>query len=251
MKEALSKSVNTIAVKALEKTGVEQVVRQAKKMGISEKLPELPSIALGTAEIKMTELAKAYTSYLNQGKPVAPMLIRNITDAKDSTLVTFKSKKENTAAFSIANGQYMLEMLKATVNSGTASRIRSSYGLTNDIAGKTGTTQNNKDAWFVALTPKMLHISWVGLDNHEIGFKSSQLGQGANAALPLFAGLYQKMNKNPKFNRLTNARFPVPSAEVLQSLDCEPVKRDGFLKRLFKNPNKKKIKKFKNSGIPK
>jgi len=88
----------------------------------------------------------------------------------------------------------MLEMMKSTINTGTAKRIRSTYKLTNAIAGKTGTTQNNKDAWFVALTPKLVHITWVGLDNHEIGFKSTSVGQGANAALPIFASWYAALN---------------------------------------------------------
>lgn len=86
----------------------------------------------------------------------------------------------------------------------------------------------------------------MGTDNHEIGFNSTRLGQGANAALPLFASLYKEMTKTKDFLHITTAQFPTPSAQVLKALDCEPVKRDGFLKRLFKNPNKKKTKRFKN-----
>ncbi len=138
----------------------------------------------------------------------------------------------------------MIEMMKSTVNTGTASRLRNTYGLNNDIAGKTGTTQNNKDAWFVALMPNLVHISWVGMDQHEIGFSSTNLGQGANAALPLFARWMQELNKNEEFNPLTKTSFPKPNGAVIESLDCEPVKRDGFFKRLFKNPNKKKTKKI-------
>lgn len=246
MEQGLSNSVNTIAVKVMEKTGIANVLDQAKKMGITEKLPNLPSLALGTGEIKMTEMAMAYTSYLNEGKTAKPFLIKTITDQNGTTLSEFKSTMSDKAAFSKENGQIMIEMMKATINSGTASRIRSTYGLKNDIAGKTGTTQNNKDAWFVALTPKMVHISWVGLDNHEIGFKNTSLGQGASAALPLFASFYQKLNAEAKFNKITKAKFPKPAASVLAALDCDPVKRDGFLKRLFKNPNKTKSKKFKN-----
>jgi len=246
MEQGLSNSVNTIAVKVLEKTGIENVLEQAKKMGIEEKLPKLPSIALGAGEIKMTEMAKAYTSYLNEGKTTTPFLIKTITNQKDSILAQFKSELNEKQAFSKENSQIMIEMMKATINSGTASRIRTTYNLKNDIAGKTGTTQNNKDAWFVALTPKLLHLTWVGLDNHEIGFKNTSLGQGASAALPLFALWYQKLNQDRKFNTIIKAKFPKPDVTVLDALDCEPIKRDGFFKRLFKNPNKKKEKKFKN-----
>lgn len=246
MEQGLSNSVNTIAVKVLEKTGIGHVLEQAKKMGIKEKLPKLPSLALGTGEIRMTEMAKAYTSYLNEGKTIEPFIIKRITNQNDSILASFESKMNEKSAFSKENGAIMIEMMKATIDSGTASRIRDTYNLKNDIAGKTGTTQNNKDAWFVALTPKLIHLTWVGLDNHEIGFKNTSLGQGANAALPLFALWYQELNKDKAFTEITQAKFPQPSASVLTALDCEPIKRDGFFKRLFKNPNKKKEKKFKN-----
>ncbi|GGW45051.1 penicillin-binding protein 1A [Arenibacter certesii] len=245
MEEALSNSVNTVAVKVLEQTGIPNVLSQAKKMGITSNLPQTPSLALGTAEIKINELAGAFSSYLNNGKPVTPFLIQHINNERDSTLITFKPEISEEPAFSDENSQIMIQMMKATVNSGTAARLRSTYGLKNEIAGKTGTTQNNKDAWFVALTPKLLNITWVGLDNHEIGFKSTSLGQGANAALPIFALWTQKLNADKSFDYITKARFKAPSSSVLAKLDCDPVKRDGFFKRLFKNPNKKKTKDFK------
>ncbi|TLP73997.1 transglycosylase domain-containing protein [Maribacter sp. ACAM166] len=244
MEEGLSNSVNTIAVKVLEKAGIGNVTTMAKSMGITEKLPHEPSIALGTGEIKILELAQAYTSFVNNGKHHKPILIKRITNQKDSVLAEFKSELSKQSAFSKETGQIMIEMLKSTVNSGTASRLRSTYGLKNDIAGKTGTTQNNKDAWFVALMPKFVHITWVGLDQHEIGFSNTSIGQGANAALPLFGLWMQQLNKNTHFDPYTKTTFPKPSSSVIEALNCDPVKRDGFFKRLFKNPNKKKTKKF-------
>ncbi|UJH68029.1 transglycosylase domain-containing protein [Allomuricauda sp. SCSIO 65647] len=246
MEEALSKSVNTIAVKVLEKTGIETVIEQAQKMGIEEELPKKPSLALGTGEIKIIELAGAYASYVNASRPVTPMLITSITTANDSILRSFSPRVQHERAFSEETREVMLEMMKATVNKGTASRIRNVYALKNDVAGKTGTTQYNKDAWFVAVMPKMVHVSWVGLDNHEIGFKNTRLGQGASAALPLFALLLREMNKNDHFDTITKVRFTPPKETALARLDCEPIKRDGFLKRLFTNPNKKKKRRFKN-----
>lgn len=246
MEKALSNSVNTVAVKVLEQTGIDNVLVQAKNMGIFSELPRQPSLALGTGEIYVNELAGTYASFVNDGKAVYPYLIKNIADQKDSILTHFEPKRARKSAFSHENGQIMLEMMKSTINTGTASRIRSTYKLRNDIAGKTGTTQNNKDAWFVALTPKLVHVSWVGLDNHEIGFRSTALGQGANAALPLFALFIQDLNRDPNFNHLTRATFERPDEITLRALDCEPVKRDGFFKRLFGNPKKKKTKKFRN-----
>ncbi|AIY13405.1 transglycosylase domain-containing protein [Cellulophaga baltica] len=247
MEQALSNSVNTVAVKVLEEVGVLKVIRQANKMGILEKLPSEPSLALGTGEIKITELAGAYASFVNNSKPVTPFLIQTICNSKDSILETFKPKIADTEAFSSETRQTMIEMMKETINSGTASRLRDAYNLPNAIAGKTGTTQNNKDAWFVGITPKLVHITWVGLDNHELGFKSTSLGQGANAALPMFALLLQKLNKDKEFDAITKAPFETTSDEVLQNLNCDPIKKDGFLKRLFKNPDKKKTKKFKSN----
>ncbi len=250
MEEALSHSVNTVAVKVLEKAGIQNVITMAKNMGIFSKLPEQPSLALGTGEIYLNELAGAYASYVNNGKAVLPYLIEKITDRKDSVLTKFEPKRAKTTAFSEETRQIMVEMMKGTIDKGTASRIRTTYKLNNAIAGKTGTTQNNKDAWFVAIMPKLIHVTWVGLDNHEIGFRSTSLGQGANAALPIFAKWMQEMNKHSYYNEITQAQFKRPNPATLEMLDCEPVKRDGFFKRLFKNPDKKKTKAFRkrNSG---
>jgi penicillin-binding protein 1A len=91
----------------------------------------------------------------------------------------------------------------------------------------------------------MLHITWVGLDHHEIGFKSTALGQGANAALPIFAKFMQELNRHPSYNDITKAKFEEPDERVVRWLDCDPIKRDGFFKRLFKNPDKKKKREFR------
>jgi len=247
MEESLSKSVNTVAVKVMEATGIENVITQAKKMGVFSKLPEQPSLALGTGEIYANELAGVYASYVNEGMAVLPYLIETITDQKDSVLVNFEPKRAKNSAFSSQTRQIMLEMMKSTINTGTAKRIRTTYKMNNDIAGKTGTTQNNKDAWFVAITPKLVSVTWVGLDNHEIGFRSTSLGQGANAALPLFALWYKELGKDKTFDAITKAKFESPSEYVLDQMNCEPVKRDGFFKRLFTDPNKRKTKKFKSN----
>lgn len=245
MEQALSKSVNTVSVKILEKTGIPATIEMARKMGIQSPLPELPSLALGTGEIKLTELAGAYASYINHGQPVVPNLIQTVLDNRGSVIAEFQKQASLPVAFSEENRLIMLELMKSVVNKGTASRIRNRYALKNDIAGKTGTTQNNKDAWFVALTPRLVHVSWVGLDHHEIGFKDTSLGQGANAALPLFALWMQRMNSKPEYSAFTRAKFEQADDSILEELDCKPVVKDNFFKRLFKNPKKKKSKKFK------
>ena len=240
---ALSNSVNTIAVKVIGEVGVTKVLDQIQKMGITEELSEQPSIALGTAGIKIKELAGAYASYVNNSKGVQPFYITKIEDKNGNLIASFEPEISEEAAFSNYTRQVMLEMMKSTINKGTATRLRTAYGLKNEIAGKTGTTQDNKDGWFVGITPKLVTVTWVGNDNYAIGFKTTALGQGANSALPIFGKLYQKMNEDPVFDPITKSSFEKTSNQVLDDLDCKPEKRDNFLKRLFSK--KKKKKKFR------
>ncbi|TVZ28417.1 penicillin-binding protein 1A [Gillisia sp. Hel_I_86] len=255
MKYALSNSVNTIAVKVLMETGVGNVISQAEKMGIESKLPRVPSIALGTAEISLKELAKAYTGFANKGRSSEPYYITRIEDGKGNLLAEFKPQTQNKTAYSETTREIMIEIMKATVNEGTATRLRSTYGLNNDIAGKTGTTQSNKDGWFVGLTPKLLAVTWVGADDHRIGFRNTGIGQGANSALPIFALFLQKINADPDFTDISNAKFGNPSEEVVSLMDCEPSKEDGFFDKLFgkskKNKDRKKDEKKKKGFLNK
>jgi len=239
---ALSNSVNTIAVKVLNEVGIDKVLEQASKMGITKELPKLPSIALGVTEINLKELTGAYASYVNNSMPMTPYCITKVTDRNGRVIASFEPEKTE-PAYSDYTRQVMLEIMKSTVNSGTASRLRTAYNLTNDIAGKTGTTQDNKDGWFVGITPNLVTVTWVGNDNHSIGFKTTGLGQGANSALPIFAKFYMKLNRDSKYNKITKGLFETPTDEVVSDLICEEIKRDGLLKRIFSK--KKKTKKFK------
>ncbi|MEG9326846.1 transglycosylase domain-containing protein [Salinimicrobium catena] len=233
MAVALANSINTIAVKVLFDVGLNNVLDQAKKMGFPPNLPPYPSIALGTAELSAADLAGSYASFANGGKPTQPYYITEIKDKYGNTLVKFEPKVAKDHAFSNTTRQVMIEMMKATVNEGTAQRLRYKYGLNNDIAGKTGTTQDNRDGWFVGITPNLVSVTWAGADDPRIKFPSTALGQGANSALPAFALMMQKMNKDPQFKEITQARFEAPSANVQMMLDCEPMERDNFLERLF------------------
>ncbi|MDX1463051.1 MAG: penicillin-binding transpeptidase domain-containing protein, partial [Marinirhabdus sp.] len=208
-------------------------------------LPEVPSLALGTGELSIYEMAGAYAAFVNKSRAVSPYYLRKVENAQGKVLEEFTPPKASKPAFSETTRQQMLSMMQNVVNRGTAKRLRSSYGLKNELAGKTGTTQSNKDAWFVGVMPNLVAVTWVGHDDHRIGFKSTRVGQGANAALPITAKLLQKMNREADFDSITKASFGPMSDEVRNSLDCDPTKRDGFLKRLFTNPDKKKTKTFK------
>ncbi|MEW7292626.1 transglycosylase domain-containing protein [Aquimarina sp. 2304DJ70-9] len=244
LEKALSTSVNTIAVKVLNEVGIPKVIDQVRKLGITDTLSEKPAMALGTDGIKIKDLAGAYASYVHNGKAVKPYYISKIEDKNGNLIASFGPVIAETPAYSNYTRQVLLEMMKSTVEQGTATRLRTTYQLENDIAGKTGTTQDNKDGWFVGITPQLVTVSWVGNDNYNIGFKTTALGQGANTALPIFAKLYQKMNLDATFDPITKSKFEEPSEEVLQDLDCKSEKRDNILKRLF--GKKKKKKKFKS-----
>ncbi len=246
MAGALTRSLNAVSVKILEKTGIENVLDMSKKLEIKSKLPEVPSLALGTAELSVNELAGAYAAFVNSGKAVKPFFLHRIESADGKTLEAFKPSTKIKTAFSENTRQTMIKMMESVVNNGTGQRLRSTYGVRMDVAGKTGTTQNNKDAWFVAVTPALVAVTWVGHDDHRIGFRSTHVGQGANAALPIVAKFFKKMERDTSFNAITKKKFKPANNEVLAALDCPDLKKDNFLKRLFTDPKKKKTKAFKN-----
>lgn len=246
MKAALSGSVNTVAVKVMEDGGMNNVIALARQMGIESDIPEVPSIALGTAELTVMELAKAYTSFLNDGKPASPYFISRVENAQGEVLASFESSIAETSVFSQETREIMIEMMKGVIEEGTGQRLRRIYGLRNDIAGKTGTTQDNKDGWFVGLTPRLVTVTWVGADDHRVGFKTTAMGQGANSALPIFGLLQQKMNADSQFDRYTQVTFPPPSINTLNRLGCVSEKREGLLSRAFVNNDKPQISAFKN-----
>lgn len=241
VKTALAQSINTIAVKLLTTTDIGPVTTLARELGITSTIPAVPSIALGTPELSMYELAKAYTAFVNQGKTASPFFIRSVKDKTGKVLANFGPTVAAERVISEDTRQAMIEMMKGVVNEGTGRRLRWKYGLENDIAGKTGTTQDNKDGWFVALSPKLITLTWVGNDEHRIGFSNTTIGQGANSALPIYALYQQEMNANTRMARYTTARFAPPSLRVLETLNCDQEKSPGFLKKVFTNSDKPKL----------
>lgn len=250
---ALSRSVNTISVKVLQETGVTKVIEQAKAMGIKSDIEKVPSIALGTSNLSLIELATAYTTFVNKSTPSKPVFITRIEDKNGNLIASFEDLNPSNpkkAAYSDNTRQIMLEFLKETVNNGTASRLRSTYNLKNEIAGKTGTTQDNKDGWFVGITPNLVTVTWVGNDNQQIGFSNTRIGQGANSALPMFAMFLQKLNSNSKYRNITQASFETSSDKVLNDIDCDLTKEESFFNQLFGGKkSEKKFKKKKKKGF--
>lgn len=239
MKAALSKSLNTVSVKVLEAIGIDKVIEQAGRLNITSVLPRVPSIVLGSGELSMLELAGAYAAFVNDGKPATPYFVTKITDKDGKVLATFEPENHR-PAFSKKTQLIMLEMLQSVVNDGTASSLRWKYSLNQDMAGKTGTTQGNKDGWFVGVTPNLITVTWVGADDYRIGFKDTRIGQGANSALPIFGLFMQKMNSVNEMRSISNARFPEPSSEIKNLIACPDAKEDNFLQKLFTDNSKTK-----------
>jgi penicillin-binding protein 1A len=238
MEGGLAGSVNTVSVKLLEKTGISNAIETAQKMGITSNLPYVPSLALGTASISMMEMVGAYSVFANKGNYVEPFYITSITSGDGEVLESFKPTDESERAISPETAGLMLQMLKRVVNEGTGAGLRSTYGLTNDIAGKTGTTQSNTDGWFIGITPKLVIGCWVGADDPALHFRRTSSGQGATTALPIVAQLLQKVNKDKDLRSISTAKFaPLPS-ELMARLDCDLSRSDrNFFQRIF---NKKK-----------
>lgn len=232
LKGGLMKSVNTISVKVLQKTGLTPTINLARKMGIESDIPRLPSIALGTPEISLFEMVTAYSTFANRGTTTTPHYLVRIENQQGEILEQFETESPHNRVLDTDHADMMLHMLKSVVNEGTASRLRHRYKLNNDIAGKTGTTQSHADGWFMGITPNLVTGVWVGADNPGIHFRSVSLGQGANTALPVFGLFWQKVNKDKTFSKISGSRFPQPDQALLASLDCPPYRLEDD-KNLF------------------
>lgn len=247
MEGGLAGSVNTVSVKLLEKTGIRNAIATARKMGINSELPAVPSIALGTPSISILEMVGAYCVLGNGGNYVTRKYLTAITDRSGKVLQEYNNDAKPERAISKETSQMMVHMLKSVVSEGTASSLRTRYGLTNDLAGKTGTTQSNVDGWFIAITPKLVVGAWVGADDPRMHFNSTALGQGSATALPIVARFFQKANENKDLDMITDARFQPLPEHLLSRLDCKPSKSNlNIFERIFKKKKKKvKITKFK------
>ena len=236
MAGALANSVNTVTVELMMRTGVENVVDLAHRMGITSDLPESPAIALGTADLSLYEMLTVYGTLVNRGVRVKPSYLLGIEDQEGNVIAKFNDKPETERALSGETAELMVNMLKNVVDTGgTARRLRYTYQLRNDLIGKTGTTQSHADGWFIGATPKLVFGSWVGANNRLVRFRTIREGQGANTALPIAALFLTRFNKDETFKKIRYARFPEPSRGIRAQLDCPFYDDDqpGLLDRIF------------------
>jgi penicillin-binding protein 1A len=231
MRGALAYSVNTVSVKLIQRAGIDQTIALARKLGIRSELPEDPSISLGSASISMMEMTGAYSALANNGVSVYPYFIQSIQDKRGRVFKDFKPRAAAPRAMSEETAQLVRHMLQGVVQEGTASRLRWRYNILNDVAGKTGTTQDNADGWFMAVTPKLVIGSWVGADDPRISFRSTYLGQGSNTALPMVAFFLEQVNKEPDYREISKARFQALSHRLQSRLNCDLYELDETLLR--------------------
>jgi penicillin-binding protein 1A len=214
---AVAKSINTVAAQTTDKIGPNKVVKMAKKLKIDSKLDETLSIGLGTSDVTLLELTNAYTAFANKGKIRKPVLVTRIEDNKGEEIVTFKDKAEQ--AISEENAYLMTFLLRGSIEEGGGtSRKLYSYGVCEgEIGGKTGTSNNNSDGWFVGVTPQLVAGVWVGCDNRLIHFENAN-GQGGRTALPIF-GRFLQLVYNDKATGIKPGTFEKPS-KLEKSIDC-------------------------------
>ena len=220
MKGGLMHSVNTTAVALMMETGVENVLTTAYKLGIEKDLPDKPAIALGAADLSLLELLPVYSVYANGGYRVRPRKILNIKDRQGRVLYESSKQISMEAVLDRSIQQMMVEMLKGVVDSGTARAIRYRYGIKGSWGGKTGTTQDQADGWFVGFNPSIVAAAWVGGEDPRIRFRSLSLGQGARTALPIWGTFMRDVQRDRVLRQEIEAEFPLVDPMVLDSIDC-------------------------------
>lgn len=224
MKGALAKSLNTVSVEVLLEGGIDNTISLAKNLGISANLPDYPSLALGVASISLKDLTEAYAGIVNDGIPVKTHYLVQIADNKGNVLETFKDEQPTEQVASPENCRAVIQMMEAVVDNGTGRAIRNVYHIPGDFAGKTGTTQNNSDGWFMGVTPNLITGCWVGANDPRVHFRSTTYGQGAYMALPIVGKFFYKTYHDSKYTSLQYSTFKQPDEEMLAMLDVPSYK---------------------------
>ncbi|HDZ14806.1 hypothetical protein LCGC14_1130820 [marine sediment metagenome] len=233
LKSALANSVNTVTAQLIDRVGPRSVVSIVHNLGFTRPILEVPSIALGTEVFNVYEMVGAYGAFANQGVYVKPVMVTRIEDKNGTVLYEYVPETKDVLSKEVA--YTMLNLMEGVTESGSGSRLRHSsqtdkseykeiitgypYGFTNPIAGKTGTTQNQSDGWFMGMVPNLVTGVWVGGEDRAIHFEDTKYGQGASVALPIWA-LYMKSNYEDKDLGISDKEFVKPE-EMTINLDCD------------------------------
>lgn len=219
LKWGLANSVNYISAWLIKQFNPESVIDVMRKMGVESHIDPVPSIFLGTSDITLEEMTGAYSTFANKGVHSEPVYVTRIEDKNGNELAKFTSTKNE--AISDQTAYLMANLLQAVVKEGTAGRIRWRYELYNEIGGKTGTTQNQSDGWFMGVTPNLVSGVWVGGEDRSIHFKGLGMGSGTSMALPVFGLYMQKVYNDSTIVSVTNEdKFEKPSGFSIK-IDCD------------------------------
>ncbi len=243
LKDALAKSINVISARLIDMVTPENVVRLAKSAGIESRVPKSPSIALGSVELSLMEMTGAYATFANKGMRVEPNMLLRIEDKNGTVLADFTP--ETKEVLSEESAYVVLELLKGVTTAGSGVRLRTSahyykdiitgfpYKFTNPIAGKTGTTQNHTDGWFMGVVPNLATGVWTGGEDRAVHFENIAEGQGATMSLPTWALFMKKVYADKSLN-ISEEDFEKPEYVGIDT-NCgkEPVdKKNSIKKRL-------------------
>ena len=221
MKGGLANSVNTITAEIMMRTGIDKVLNLAERMGVASKLPAVPSVSLGAGEISLREMLTVYTCFANLGKKKTPFGLLRIEDKTGKVLYERKPQIDGFPVLDRQTADLMNYMLKGVVENGTGKDLKGLYGLRSQIAGKTGTTQDNADGWFIGYTPNLLAGAWVGAESPVVHFRTTGLGQGAHMALPIFGLFMKKVERDSKYRKYTNSYFSSLNGDLAEMINCQ------------------------------
>jgi len=236
LKNALANSVNTVSARIMDLVGPQPVINLARKMGITSYLPAVPSIALGTPDISLFEMVGAYSTFANQGIYVKPIMITRIEDKNGRAL--YEVQPETKDVLSQEAAYVTVNLMQGVTVAGSGARLRHAglektnyiyknvvtgypYIFENPIAGKTGTTQNQSDGWFMGMVPNLATGVWVGGEDRSIHFKDIAYGQGATMALPIWGNYMRSLYENPEFE-ISKEDFLAPE-NLSIPIDCEEI----------------------------
>jgi penicillin-binding protein 1A len=217
MFQGLAASINNIVAYLMKQVGPEAVIELSRNMGISSHMEPFPSLCLGAFDMSVYEMVGAYATYANKGVWTQPVYMTRIEDKNGNVLAEFYP--ETREALSEETAYAMVKLLQGVVDKGTARRLRTRYNLSNEIGGKTGTTQNNSDGWFIGITPELAAGAWVGADDRAVRFRTTALGGGANSALPIWGEFFKRVYADQRLS-LKPSTFEAP-AQMSIPISCD------------------------------
>jgi len=230
---ALSQSMNIPTFSLFLMIGYDKVDRLWRKMGFSFPLEDTPSLAMGTAEASILEVALAYASFANGGVQVTPYCIESVRTSDGRLLWQHMPASTEERVLSERSALLMNAMLQKAIREGTGASVHSVYGVKVPLAGKTGTSQNYADAWFAAFNPGIVMVTRVGASSPAIHFNSGSNGSGSTLALPLVALTLKRAESDPGLMKLINNPFPDLPPELALALDCPDFREKTFFDRIF------------------